>query len=233
MTIGALPGLWRRSVIERPGSPPDPNQWPDLPGFAAEVMAYYHAVFAIGCRLVQGFALALGQDAGYFDRLIRKPPSQLRLMHYPINPTARDEPAIGAHTDCECFTLLMATSPGLEILNGRGQWVEAPPVPRAFVVNLGDMLEFWSRGALIATTLRVRKVRQERYSFPLFFNLDYATRLMPLHDASGPGLAAGEHLHAQTIRTFHYLQKRLARGEIAMPAGSLAAASLGQQERLR
>jgi isopenicillin N synthase-like dioxygenase len=93
------------------------------------------------------------------------------------------------------------------------------------------MLEFWSGGGLVATTHRVRSVRQERYSFPLFFNLDYATRLTPLHDASAPGLIAGEHLYAQTIRTFRYLQNRLARGEITMPADSLSPASFGQQAK--
>jgi isopenicillin N synthase-like dioxygenase len=212
-----------------------PNQWPDLPGFAADVMAYYDAVFAIGCRLIQGFAVALGEDAGYFDRFITKPPSQLRLMHYPINPTAHDEPGIGAHTDYECFTLLKATSPGLEVMNGRGEWIDAPPVPGAFVVNIGDMMEYWSGGALVATTHRVRKVRAERYSFPLFFNVDYATRVKPLHDAAGdaPGLVAGEHLYAQTIRTFRYLQDRLARGEIVMPEDALAPASFGQQPKRR
>jgi isopenicillin N synthase-like dioxygenase len=208
-----------------------PNQWPDILGFAADVMEYYKAVFAIGRRLIQGFAMALDEDPTYFDHLITKPPSQLRLIHYPINPGAHDQPGIGAHTDYECFTLLFATSPGLEVMNGRGEWIDAPPVPGAFVVNIGDMLEYWSGGALVATTHRVRKVRWERYSFPLFFNLDYHARLTPLHDAGAAGLIAGEHLYAQTIRTFRYLQDRLARGEISLPTKALAPASFGQHAK--
>jgi isopenicillin N synthase-like dioxygenase len=151
-------------------------------------------------------------------------------MHYPLDPAARDLPGFGDHTDYECFTLLLATSPGLEVVNGRGDWIDAPPVPGAFVVNIGDMLEHWSGGALVATRHRVRKVAAERYSFPLFFNLDYATRLTPLDRAAGAaGLSAGEHLYAQTIRTFHYLQDRLARGEITMPADAVPLASFGRQ----
>ena len=84
---------------------------------------------------------------------------------------------IGAHTDYECFTLLHATAPGLEVLNGAGEWIEAPPLPGAFIVNIGDMLELLTNGEFLATTHRVRKVREERYSFPLFFNVDYATRI--------------------------------------------------------
>jgi isopenicillin N synthase-like dioxygenase len=57
----------------------------------------------------------------------------------------------------------------------------------AFVINIGDMLEVLSAGTFVATAHRVRKVPQERYSFPLFFACDYHTLIRPL-----PTLEAGE-----------------------------------------
>ncbi|HEV7852433.1 MAG TPA: 2-oxoglutarate and iron-dependent oxygenase domain-containing protein, partial [Mycobacterium sp.] len=80
-----------------------PNTWPDLPGFAEAVTAYYDAVLAVGHRLLWAFAVALGEDPDVFSRHATKTPSQLRLVHYPYNPDAEDGHGIGAHTDYECF----------------------------------------------------------------------------------------------------------------------------------
>ena len=196
-----------------------PNQWPDLPGFAAQVGAYYDATFELGRALMGGFALALGEPAELFDPLLTKPPSQLRLIHYPLDDDARDRPGIGAHTDYECFTLLRATAPGLEVLNAAGEWIDAPPRADAYVVNIGDMLELWTNGEFVATSHRVRRVREDRYSFPLFFAVDYRTHVAPMarfvtpQRPARPGLVAGEHLFAQTARTFAYQRRRLECGE--------------------
>lgn len=210
-----------------------PNQWPALPGFREDVMAYYGAVFAVGQRLLGAFTRALGQPPEMLGRLVSAPPSQLRLIHYPHDPSAADAPGIGAHTDYECFTLLLCTGPGLEVMNQAGEWIDAPPVPGALVVNIGDMLEYWSGGRFVATSHRVRKVAEERWSFPLFFALDYDVELRPLDRPEAEPIRTGEHLYAQTIQTFRYLKDRAAAGTIALPAASRPVASFGQEARHR
>ena len=234
--------------IDLPSDDPDvragtpmlgPNQWPDLTGFRSAVTAYYNAVFAVGRALIQGFAIALGEAPDFFAPYINKPPSQLRLIHYPFNPDATDAIGIGAHTDYECFTLLHSTSPGLEVLNGAGQWIDAPPVPGALTVNIGDLLELWTNGEFVATSHRVRRVQNERYSFPLFFMVDYATEVAPLARFGGngeparQGLIAGEHLFAQTAQSFIYLVERMKAGELVLPKGAHALSSFGQEARYR
>ncbi|WP_101946725.1 isopenicillin N synthase family oxygenase [Mycobacterium sp. 3519A] len=212
-----------------------PNTWPHLPGFADAVTAYYQAVLDVGHRLLSAFAVALGEDPDTFSKHATKTPSQLRLIHYPYNPDAVDAEGIGAHTDYECFTLLKPTAPGLEVLNGAGDWIDVPPLPDTFVVNIGDMLELWTNGAYVATTHRVRKVKEERYSFPLFFNVDYHTEVKPLPQFAPrdgkhrPALRAGEHLFAQTAQTFAYLRSRVESGELVLPDGSLAVGQFGQE----
>ena len=215
-----------------------PNIWPDQPGFREAVDDYYAAAFALGKTLFRGLSMALGLPEAYFERYLSKPPSQLRLIHYPFDASAEDRPGIGAHTDYECFTILMPTAPGLEVMNGAGEWIDAPPIDDAFVVNIGDMLEIWSGGTYVATSHRVRKVSQERYSFPLFFACDYATVVEPLAEFATPEararyapVSAGDHLFAQTAQSFTYLKERLARGELVLPDGSNALASFGQQAR--
>lgn len=210
-----------------------PNRWPDLPGFREDVMAYYAAAFAVGRRLLRGLAMALGWQADALDHLVIAPPSQLRLIHYPFQPGVEDVPGIGAHTDYECFTLLLATAPGLEVMDQAGQWIGVEPVPGALIVNIGDMMEFWSGGAFVATSHRVRKVAQERYSFPLFFALDYDVELSPPDGRPGRSIRTGEHLYAQTVQTFRYLQRRAERGEITVPDSARPLSSFGQEARHR
>jgi isopenicillin N synthase-like dioxygenase len=216
-----------------------PNQWPDdLPGFRAAVMSYYDAVFGLGRRMLRGFSEALGLEPASLDQYVTKPPSQLRLIHYPFHADRTDRPGIGAHTDYELFTLLLPTAPGLEAMNTSGDWIDVPPVPGAFVVNIGDMLEVLSNGTFAATSHRVRSVSQERYSFPLFFACDYSAVVRPLSQFVSPerpaaydGIVAGEHLHAQTVLTFKYLRERRDRGELSLPKGSLGLSSFGQEAR--
>ncbi len=220
------------------------NKWPDLPGFRAAVEAYYADVFALGRKLFQGFALALGQDEHAFDALVTCPPSKLRLIHYPVDPTAEDAPGIGAHTDYECFTLLLADQPGLEVLNGLGQWIDAPPVTvegeELFVINVGDMLEVMTAGQFVATTHRVRKVQHERYSFPLFYACDYATKICPLpqFDPTGekaaayPDISIGDHMWSMALQTYRYLRDKLAAGELALPENARATNTFGQFKAL-
>ena len=215
-----------------------PNQWPDLPGFREDVTAYYEAVFDLGRHLLQGFARALGKEETFFDRFVTRPPSQLRLLHYPHDADAVDAQGIGSHTDYECFTLLLPTAPGLEVMNGDGEWINVPLLEDAYVVNIGDMMEIWTNGAFVATSHRVRRVEEERYSFPLFFACDYHTTVAPLPELVGAGetakyepLRAGDHLFAQTVQSFVYLRDRVERGEIVLPENARSLSSFGQYAR--
>jgi len=211
-----------------------PNVWPELAGFRETVSAYYTAVFALGCTLLRGFALGLGLAEGFFDDIVTKPPSQLRLIHY---PESSEGGGIAAHTDYELFTILHATSPGLQVVNGAGEWIDAPPLHGAFVVNIGDILEILTNGELTATSHRVRRVSADRYSFPLFFCCDYDTVVAPLpaftsveRPAAYEPLVAGEHLYAQTIQSFTYLKERLARGELDLPKNARPLGSFARAE---
>ncbi|SDI20137.1 isopenicillin N synthase family dioxygenase [Pseudomonas panipatensis] len=213
-----------------------PNRWPSLPGFESSVRAYYQAVFALGRRLFGGFALALGLEEDYFDPLVSRPPSKLRLIHYPFDGAAQDAPGIGAHTDYECFTILHATEPGLEVLNEDGEWIDAPPVPGAFVVNIGDMLEVMTAGAFVATAHRVRTVREERYSFPLFYACDYHTQIRPLPQFDNGSreyetIAIGEHMWSQALQTYSYLRRKVEAGELSLPERARKPSSFGHLKK--
>lgn len=226
-----------------------PNQWPaEVPAFRDEVYGYYQEVIALSQTMFRGFALALGLAEDYFVKLTTKPPSQLRLVHYPEGPnrfaaeegkSRQSDWGISAHTDYECFTILHATMPGLEVLNSAGDWIDAPPVPGAFVINIGDMLEVLTNGRFIATPHRVRNVADERFSFPLFCAVDFDTVIEPLPEFKGDGLSsyptyvAGDHLFAETMKTFAYLRALEREGVVSRPASEKASAiAFGRKENV-
>jgi isopenicillin N synthase-like dioxygenase len=234
------------TALDLPADDPDylagnpmlgPNLWPGIEGFTEAVTDYYMRAMEVGRLLFGALAVAMGEAPDFFDAMTTRTPSQLRLVHYPFDEEAVDAVGFGAHTDFECFTLLKPTAPGLEVMNAEGVWVDAPPIDGTLVMNLGDMLETWTNGHFVATSHRVRKVAEERYSFPLFVNVDYDTVVEPLErfrtagDPVRPPLRAGEHLFAQTAQSFRYLRRQLDDGTLVLPEGSVGQRAFGQDSR--
>ena len=200
-----------------------PNVWPDIEGWRETVSAYYDAVFALGLRLLDALALELGVDPGELRRHITAPTSQLRMLRYVENemPATKEMVGIGAHSDFECFTILLQGGPGLQVLNAEDDWIEAPPIPGTFIVNIGDIFEAWSGGRFKSTQHRVVNTGAERYSFPLFFGLDYHAVVEPLERfrtpealAKYPPMKAGEHLMRMSVQAFRYMADARAKGEL-------------------
>jgi isopenicillin N synthase-like dioxygenase len=198
-----------------------PNVWPDIPGWRETVSGYYDAVFALGLRLLDALALELGVDPAELRRHITAPTSQLRMLRYLENdmPATKEMVGIAAHSDFECFTILLQGGPGLQVMNAEDEWVEAPPIPGAFIVNIGDIFETWSGGRFKSTQHRVVNTGAERYSFPLFFGLDYHAVVEPLERfrtpetlAGYPPMKAGEHLMRMSVNAFRYMADARAKG---------------------
>ena len=173
--------------LELPTTDPDvvagiesygPNLWPDdMPGFQHTVYAYYQAMHLLGQRLFRLFALALDLEADYFADKTNKPTGHMRLLHYPPQPDSARQAAwgIGPHTDYECFTIL-AQDPtgGLQLQNAIGEWIEAPPIPNTFVINIGDSIARWTNDQFVSTPHRViNRAVQDRYSIAHFYGANY------------------------------------------------------------
>lgn len=214
-----------------------PNLWPSLPQFRQVLSGYYDAMSKLAGRLCMAFEIDLGLEPGFFSTRMRKPTSQLRLIHYLENeaPPSHSDMNMGAHTDYECFTILHQSEPGLQVMNLDNDWVEAPPVPGTFVINIGDMLESWTNGTYTATLHRVVNHGRERFSIPFFAAADQDTRVEPLpqfaSDDCPPAYApliAGEHLLTQMVRDFSYMRERIKTGR--MPARFLPTAEASRFE---
>jgi isopenicillin N synthase-like dioxygenase len=124
----------------------------------------------------------LGQGGDYFRPFFAKPLVQLRLLHYPPQPPERGAQGVEAHTDPSAFTILLQDGTGgLEVRNRSGRWIEAPPIPGSFIVNIGDMIQRWTDGRFVSTPHRVaNRTGRGRLSVPFFVNPDYAAVIAPV-----------------------------------------------------
>ena len=152
-----------------------PNQWPaDLPGFRETMEAYFDVMQAFGARMMAGLALSLELPEDHFSGFTRDPMSNLRLIHYPPQPAnpLPGEKGCGAHTDWGALTLLMQDDAGgLQVWDEAEGWVDAPPVPDSYIVNLGDMIARWTNDRYRSTLHRVVNLSgRERYSVPFFYS---------------------------------------------------------------
>ena len=184
------------------------NAWPVLPGFRETTLAYFNACAALGARLHRAFARDLGLGPDFFADKFDRPMATLRLLHYPA-PRRGSDPRTGAgeHTDYGNLTLLATDDVGgLEVRTRAGQWIEAPVVRGAFIVNIGDCLMRWTNDVYVSTPHRVvNRSLKERYSIAFFYdpNPDAMVETIP------SCVREGEFTRYPPILAADYLKMRL------------------------
>ncbi|KAI4717234.1 iron/ascorbate family oxidoreductase [Aureobasidium sp. EXF-10727] len=159
------------------------------------VADFSHSCHALCNKLLQLFAQALEIPSDWFssrhDQDKGVSGSIMRLLYYPSVPDtlAPDEDDIraGAHSDYGTLTLLfqLPGQPGLEIKTPTGDWqsvpvdphntlLNNPTKPLPILVNIGDLLAYWTNGLLKSTVHRVifpkdaRRGGEDRYSMAYF-----------------------------------------------------------------
>lgn len=103
--------------------------------------------------------------------------------------------------------LAQDSSGGLQVRGPDGEtWLDVPPKPGAFVLNIGDIGERWSNRRLRSTPHRVvNRTGRDRYSIPYFFDPGAATVVAPLACC----VASGERPSYEPITYGDYLLAKL------------------------
>ncbi|KAH7135909.1 hypothetical protein B0J11DRAFT_576464 [Dendryphion nanum] len=207
------------------------NLWPSQPEELKDVyLEYIDKLKHIGTALVHamGAGLDLGppneaasddtEDELVFVRNTNKSFWVMRLIGYPqlSTPLAdNNEASCGEHTDYGCVTLLLADStPGAlqVLLKDDKTWLNADPIPGAFVVNIGDMIERWTNGKWRSTRHRVlHRGHGFRVSVPFFFEPNFNAVVKPLRKCVEEtskvpvhqGGTYGEHLLGKVFSNFY------------------------------
>lgn len=157
-----------------------PNNWPSfMPEMQPALYGYYEAMLGCGRDLLRGFSRALDLPEGFFTDHYRKPLARGSIIHYPPQPPdmGKHQFGVAPHTDYGCITLLWQDdNGGLQVQNRAGEWIEAPPIPGSFVINIGDLMARWTNDLFTSTPHRVvNSTGRERYSMPVFFDPDFDT----------------------------------------------------------
>jgi isopenicillin N synthase-like dioxygenase len=173
-----------------------PNLWPDFDNneelamrFQVCIESYLYHMKTLGMALMDAIVLSLGLDKSVTQGLTFTEPTELfRIFNYPPHDEktfgvfGERSFGVGEHTDYGYITILKQDdSGGLQIkqttIDADGSlahtWIDAPPIPNTFVINLGDALERMTGGLYRATPHRVvqrRGAPANRLSFPYFFD---------------------------------------------------------------
>ena len=192
------------------GSDPQPfpsNVWPaEVAAFAPTARDLFQRLNDTGLILLESLEPKLGLAKGYFDPLVRKGTSILRILHYPpVGPDVEPGAArSAAHEDINFITIMVAAEgAGLELLDRDGTWLPVETSPTNLIVDSGDMLARMTNGVIPATTHRVVNPagpNVSRYSMPFFMHptLDTSLKVLPACIGDGakfPDVTAGEYLH--------------------------------------
>ncbi|WP_457032912.1 isopenicillin N synthase family dioxygenase [Kitasatospora sp. P5_F3] len=172
-----------------------PNQWPAaVPTLRAATLNWIDHLGSVAARLLHELLAAIGARPDFYDYAFAGHPHlRLKLVRYPGTAPDGTGQGVGAHKDYGFITLLLQDQVGgLEVLRSDGTFLSVPPLPGAFVVNLGELLEVATDGYLKATSHRVVSPpgARERFSVPFFYNPRLDAHITPLdfpHAHHAPG----------------------------------------------
>lgn len=159
-----------------------PNQWPaNLPSLKPVVLDWMAEIEALGVTCLRALALGLGQPIDCFDHaFLPESDVHLKVIRYPEPDVSVTEQGLGAHHDTGVLTFIAQDGLGLQVETANG-FVDAPPMPGAYIMNLGEMLQRSTSGYLKATPHRVVSPEDgERISVAFFFNPRFETVFEPI-----------------------------------------------------
>ena len=205
-----------------------PNTWPDdqsLPGFRPLIDDLNDRYHRLTHELGEAIVESLGEDVTafreYFD--FKNPDLAASLNHnYSLEAFAEKDRAnvhkeykkfesdkVGAHIDGPPFiALLINDRPGLQVVAGEGQWINAPVtcrtaegsydvpvIPGSVIVNTGGTLMHLSEGRYSATLHRVNTTLipegETRVSMPYFLLPKMEGDLVPFGKSEAATVGAG------------------------------------------
>lgn len=199
--------------------------WPcdKVPGFQSEMAAFFKLCCDLSLRILHIMALGLQlKDPDVFTSTHKvmestKNCTTLRLLNYPsINEDSDIKPGqirCGEHTDYGSITLLFQDDmPGLEVLPlGCTEYIRAPPIPGAIVVNVADLMQRWTADKLKSTRHRVSIPTEEcnrrvpRRSLAFFVHPDDDTVVKCLDGSDKyPSITAYDYLWRRLNATYKY-----------------------------
>ncbi|ETO29648.1 hypothetical protein RFI_07469 [Reticulomyxa filosa] len=204
-----------------------PNLWPTNPADYKEVMEeYVKTMSQLGHLLMRGMALGLRLSPDFFNSFMNESFWIMRSIHYPVglnqnlnsnHSTQPSQPSsvdndypwgigCGEHRDYGCLTMIIQDevygNECLQLRNRNNEWITANTNDergqQCLVINIGDMLHYWSHGFYQSTPHRVLNPKPVptfslsdklyhntgRVSVPFFFEPNWDALVQPIDFSS-------------------------------------------------
>jgi isopenicillin N synthase-like dioxygenase len=194
------------------------NRFPaENEAFREPMLTFFEACCAATDRILRAFAIALQLPDDFFTPRHNQRCNTLWLLHYPpvVQTPKPDQVRAGEHTDYGSITLLFQDQVGgLEVQTADGNWLLAPCIPGAIVVNTGDLMQRWTNHVFCSTRHRVGvpnddRVGKSRYSVAFFCHPNDDTEIAclpscqsPAHPPLYPPISAGDYLLSRLQATY-------------------------------
>ncbi|KAL0738952.1 hypothetical protein Bca4012_015162 [Brassica carinata] len=161
-----------------------PHLFPNLSlPFRDTLETYSNEVKSIAKILLASMARALKIKPEEMEELFDDELGQkMRMNYYPPCPEPDQAIGVTPHSDATGLTILLQVNEaeGLQIKKD-GKWVPVKPLPNAFVVNIGDVLEIITNGTYRSIEHRgVVNSEKERLSVAAFHNMGMGKKVGPL-----------------------------------------------------
>jgi isopenicillin N synthase-like dioxygenase len=162
------------------------NQWPEFPPEMRETFQEYaQHMKTLALKIMELIALSLGLPPKRFHDFFKDETSWIRLNHYPPCPNPDIVLGCGRHKDSGALTVLAQDEvSGLEVRRkSDGEWVLVNPLPNAYIINVGDVIQVWSNDAYESVEHRVMlNTEKARLSYPFFLFPAHYTMVEPLKE---------------------------------------------------
>ncbi|KAL6651846.1 hypothetical protein ACP70R_010771 [Stipagrostis hirtigluma subsp. patula] len=124
--------------------------WPmHPPTYRKKMGEYASEIQRVSMQLMDAILQGLGLKPLYLQDKLEKGVQFLALNNYPQFSHRGDQVGLAPHSDYGLLTILLQSSPGLEVmLHGDDTWTAVPVIPGALHVHVGDHLEVLSNGQL-------------------------------------------------------------------------------------
>ncbi|KAL8091115.1 hypothetical protein AgCh_040279 [Apium graveolens] len=169
-------------MITLPAEIRKPHLLPQLPqSFRDAIEAYSVELKSLAMKILNLMAKALQMDPEEFKVLFEEGMQSMRTNYYPPCPQADQVIGLAPHSDATGLTILSQLNEiqGLQIRKD-GNWIPVKPLPSAFVINIGDVVEVVTNGIY-------RSVEHRGVVNPVKERMSIATFLSPKLDGEfGP-----------------------------------------------